>query len=66
VEYVGALGKLIQPIVPRYTWWLEAEGSHSQVRYRGPLGQVNVINAPVEVHELMKTKVPGGSHDSKL
>ncbi len=51
-EYVGAVGRLIQPIVPRYTWWLEQAGTHPQVRYRGPLGQVNMINAPVEVHEI--------------
>lgn len=60
VEYVGALGKLIQPIVPRYTWWLDAAGSHSQVRYRGPLGQINVINAPVEVHDLLERKESEG------
>ena len=57
VEYIGVVGKLIQPIVPRYTWWLSAEGSHSQVRYRGPLGQINVVNAPVEVHDLLERKL---------
>ena len=56
VEYVGVMGKLIQPIVPHYTWWLKEEKPHSQVRYRGPLGQINVIGAPVEVHDLLERK----------
>ena len=65
VEYVGVMGKLIQPIVPRYTWWLSAEDSHSQVRYRGPLGQINVLNAPVEVHDLMERKLLSGTEPAE-
>lgn len=54
VEYLGGVGKLVQTIVPRYTWWLSAQSPHSQVRYRGPLGQINVIQAPVVIHDLVE------------
>jgi hypothetical protein len=52
-------GLIIQPIVPRYTWWIEEKGHHSLIRYRGPLGQVSFLGAPVEVHDILPYRRSG-------
>lgn len=51
-DFLGKPGKIIQPLVPKYTFWLATKGSHPMVKYRGPLGEVNLVSAPIEVHEL--------------
>ena len=60
VDTFGALtDKLIRPIVPGYTFWLSAEGTHPLVKYSGPMGQVSPIGAPTETHEMVNY-TPGG------
>ncbi len=37
-EILGVIGKLLQPFVPKYTWWLTEDPPHSLIRFRGPIG----------------------------
>ncbi|MCP4683132.1 MAG: hypothetical protein GY864_12420 [Desulfobacterales bacterium] len=37
-EILGLFGKVLQPFVPKFTWWVTEEKPHTWVRYRGPVG----------------------------
>ncbi len=42
-EFLGIIGKLVQPFVPKYTWWLTEDPPHLFARFRGPIGSgVNI------------------------
>lgn len=51
-DFLGKAGKLIQPLVPKFTFWTTVKGTHPVIKYRGPLGEVNLVGAPIEVHDL--------------
>lgn len=53
-DFLGKAGKVVQSLVPGYTFWLALRGTHPVVKYRGPLGEVNMVGAPIEIHELVK------------
>jgi len=52
-EFGSFANRLLEPIVPDYTFWISAEPPHLMVKYVGPLGQVKPIGAPTEKHELV-------------
>ena len=53
------VSKLLSPLLPDYTFWINAKAPHYVVKYRGPMGQVSPMGAPTETHELIKY-TPGG------
>ncbi len=57
-EFGSFANRLLEPVVPDYTFWIRAESPHVMVKYTGPLGQVKPIGAPTETHELISYK-PG-------
>lgn len=57
-DFLGKAGKVVQPLIPGYTFWLAVKGTHPVVKYRGPLGEVNMVGAPIEIHELTKITPP--------
>ncbi|GEM_PF-1591413 len=48
------LGRLIQRFVPSYVFWFDINGTHPLLKYKGPLGKVNVIGVPDEVYDTVK------------
>ncbi len=55
------LGRLIQPLIPGYEFWFDVHGTHPIMRYKGPLGKVNIIGVPDEVYDIISIDPdPGG------
>lgn len=53
--FIGSfLAKIIQPLMPQYSFWFEVNGTHPIVRYRGPLGKINSSGAPTEIYDLVR------------
>jgi len=48
------LGRIIQPLIPSYLFWLETRGTHPLLKYKGPLGKINIIGAPDEIYQTVK------------
>jgi len=57
-DFLGKAGRMVQPLVPKFTFWMAVKGTHPLVVYRGPLGEVNLGSAPIEIHELMSISPP--------
>lgn len=54
-SFIGSFfAKIIQPLVPQYSFWFEVNGTRPIVRYRGPLGKLNTSGAPTEVYDLVR------------
>ncbi len=53
-EFFGELiGKVVQRFfTPKYSFWLDAQGTHPCVKYRGPLGAVTA-GLPMVIYELV-------------
>lgn len=47
------LGRLVQPLIPKYRFWFDVNGTHPILRYIGPLGKVNIIGVPDEVYVII-------------
>ncbi len=65
-EFYGKIiGRVVQRFfAPKYSFWLDAGGSHPCVKYRGPLGAVTA-GLPKVIHELISysqepLEQPGG------
>lgn len=51
-DFLGKPGRIIQAFVPKFTFWPAVKGTHPMIKYRGPLGEVNLGSAPIEIHVL--------------
>ncbi len=54
---MGVFGKIVQPFVPDFTWWLSEKEPHSFIRYRGSIGGISSGKRLVEILEVEDVKV---------
>lgn len=60
-ELAGSIaGRILSGLIPDYTFWLSTTPPHTYVRYAGPLGEGNTMNAPTEIHEMVSISIEAG------